>query len=85
VSSRTKTSLLRGVTAGIDFGLTVVAEIAGETTAQAIQLGLEYDPDPPFDAGHPDRAPESAKTIVYPRYKKARIAFREEIASLSTL
>lgn len=42
-----------GVTSGIDFGLSVVAEIAGETTAQAIQLGIEYDPHPPFDSGHP--------------------------------
>lgn len=45
-----------GVTAGIDFALAVAAEIAGAETAQAIQLGLEYDPHPPFDAGHPDRA-----------------------------
>jgi cyclohexyl-isocyanide hydratase len=44
-----------GVTSGIDFGLTVVAEIAGETTARAIQLGIEYDPSPPFDSGHPDK------------------------------
>jgi cyclohexyl-isocyanide hydratase len=33
-----------GVTAGIDFGLSVIAEIAGETTAKKIQLGIEYDP-----------------------------------------
>src|SRR5512136_2622184 len=39
-----------GVTSGIDFGLSVVAEIAGETVAQTIQLGIEYDPDPPFDS-----------------------------------
>lgn len=45
-----------GVTAGIDFALAVAAEIAGEEVAKAIQLGLEYDPHPPFDAGHPDRA-----------------------------
>lgn len=45
-----------GVTAGIDFGLTMVSEIAGEATAKAIQLGLEYDPAPPFDCGHPDKA-----------------------------
>ena len=43
-----------GVTAGIDFGLSVVAEIAGETVARKIQLGIEYDPAPPFDSGHPD-------------------------------
>ena len=46
-----------GVTSGIDFGLHVVAEIAGEAAAHAIQLGIEYDPAPPFDSGHPDRAP----------------------------
>jgi cyclohexyl-isocyanide hydratase len=45
-----------GVTAGIDFGLRLAAELAGEDTARAIQLGLEYDPDPPFDSGHPDVA-----------------------------
>ena len=74
-----------GVTSGIDFGLNVVAEIAGETVAQAIQLGLEYDPDPPFDAGHPDRAPDGAKATVFPRYEKARAAFRDGIARLSTM
>src|SRR5262249_34700433 len=47
-----------GVTSGIDFGLSIAAELAGYGTAQAIQLGIEYDPAPPFDAGHPDRAPE---------------------------
>jgi cyclohexyl-isocyanide hydratase len=45
-----------GVTAGIDFGLRVVAEIAGEAAARAIQLGIEYDPHPPFDSGHPRSA-----------------------------
>jgi putative intracellular protease/amidase len=46
-----------GVTAGIDMALSLVAEIAGERVAQAIQLGIEYDPDPPFDAGSPRTAP----------------------------
>ncbi len=46
-----------GVTAGIDFALIVVAEIAGPEVAQRIQLGLEYDPQPPFDAGSPEAAP----------------------------
>jgi len=46
-----------GVTAGIDFALTVVAEIAGPTVAQTLQLGLEYDPHPPFNAGRPEIAP----------------------------
>jgi cyclohexyl-isocyanide hydratase len=74
-----------GVTSGIDFGLRVVAEIAGEEVAQAIQLGLEYDPDPPFDAGHPDRASDAVEAAVFPRYEKARTAFREGIACLATL
>jgi len=46
-----------GVTAGIDFALTLAAELAGPTVAQAIQLSLEYAPAPPFDAGTPDTAP----------------------------
>jgi cyclohexyl-isocyanide hydratase len=45
-----------GVTAGLDFGLTLVAEIAGEAVAKEIQLGLEYDPAPPFRSGHPSVA-----------------------------
>lgn len=45
-----------GVTAGIDFGLRMVAEIAGEGVARAIQLAIEYDPAPPFDSGSPSRA-----------------------------
>ena len=46
-----------GVTAGIDFALTVLAEIGGPELAQTLQLGLEYAPAPPFDAGSPDTAP----------------------------
>ncbi len=46
-----------GVTAGIDFALTLVAELAGRAVAEAIQLNLEYAPAPPFDAGGPDTAP----------------------------
>jgi cyclohexyl-isocyanide hydratase len=45
-----------GVTAGIDFAFTVLAEIAGEDFAQTVQLGLEYAPAPPFDSGHPSTA-----------------------------
>jgi putative intracellular protease/amidase len=46
-----------GVSAGIDMALALAAKIADERTAQAIQLGIEYDPQPPFDAGSPERAP----------------------------
>jgi len=45
-----------GVTAGIDFGLAVIAELAGRDLAEAIELGLEYDPQPPFGTGAPERA-----------------------------
>jgi transcriptional regulator GlxA family with amidase domain len=47
-----------GVSAGIDMALALAARIAGNEVAQAIQLGIEYDPHPPFDAGSPARAPE---------------------------
>jgi cyclohexyl-isocyanide hydratase len=46
-----------GVTAGIDFALTLVSILLDRTTAEAIQLGLEYSPAPPFNAGSPDTAP----------------------------
>ncbi len=49
-----------GVTAGIDFALTLAAEIAGAEIAQAIQLGLEYAPSPPFNAGRPETTPDGA-------------------------
>lgn len=68
-----------GVTSGIDFALTVMAEIAGETTARAIQLGIEYDPSPPFDSGHPDRASAEVKSMLSERYTKANAALRAGI------
>jgi len=45
-----------GVTAGIDFGLTMAAELAGEDVAKLLQLSFEYDPQPPFHGGHPTKA-----------------------------
>jgi len=45
-----------GVTAGLDFAFTILAEVAGEELAQAVQLGLEYAPDPPFHSGRPELA-----------------------------
>lgn len=53
-----------GVTAGIDFALTVAALLHGETLAQAIQLGIEYDPAPPFAAGSPAGAPKAVLDLV---------------------
>ena len=52
-----------GVTAGIDFALKIVAEVAGEATARAIQLSIEYNPQPPFDAGSPERAGEATVAL----------------------
>jgi putative intracellular protease/amidase len=52
-----KLATAAGVTAGIDMALELTAKIAGPELAQAIQLGLEYDPHPPFDAGSPEKAP----------------------------
>jgi cyclohexyl-isocyanide hydratase len=69
-----------GVTAGIDFGLSVAAEIAGETVARAIQLSIEYDPAPPFDSGHPDRAPAAAKAVVADRFERSRAVMRGALA-----
>ena len=59
-----------GVTAGIDFALTVMAAIAGDGVAQSIQLGLEYDPAPPFSAGSPARAPGMIRTRMANFYKE---------------
>jgi cyclohexyl-isocyanide hydratase len=56
-----------GVTAGIDFALTMVAELAGQATAEAIQLGIEYAPAPPFNAGSPDTAPPDVLAAVQTR------------------
>ena len=52
-----KLATAAGVSAGIDMALALAAKIAGERVAQAIQLGIEYDPQPPFDAGSPPTAP----------------------------
>ena len=57
-----------GVTAGIDFALVVLAELGGPELAQTIQLGLEYAPSPPFNAGRPETAPAS----VQARYEVLR-------------
>src|ERR1700754_1375951 len=53
-----------GVSAGIDMALHLVAEEAGPDMAQAVQLGIEYDPQPPFDAGSPAKAPAEIVELV---------------------
>ena len=71
-----------GVTAGIDFALTLVAEIAGDDFAQQLQLGLEYAPAPPFNAGRPETAPPAVlaafekrmENLIPPREAQAKAA-----------
>ncbi|HXP99296.1 MAG TPA: DJ-1/PfpI family protein [Solirubrobacteraceae bacterium] len=62
-----------GVTAGLDMALALAGRIAGEQVAQAIQLGLEYDPEPPFNAGSPEKAPAEIVEAVraYSRFAGA--------------
>jgi putative intracellular protease/amidase len=62
-----------GVSSGIDMALTLAARIAGAETAQAIQLGIEYDPQPPFAAGSPRTAPPHVVERVRQRLQ-ARLA-----------
>ena len=67
-----------GVTAGIDFALTVVAELLGREQAETVQLALEYAPEPPFRAGFPDAAPPAVLAAAKARMAPARAA-REAI------
>jgi putative intracellular protease/amidase len=53
-----------GVSSGIDMALVLAAKIAGPKIAQAIQLGIEYDPQPPFDSGSTDKAPPEVLELV---------------------
>ncbi len=53
-----------GVSAGIDMALTLADRLAGEQVAQAIQLGIEYDPEPPFDSGSPAKAPPELVELI---------------------
>ncbi|MEV0369010.1 DJ-1/PfpI family protein [Streptomyces sp. NPDC050636] len=56
-----------GVSSGIDMGLTLAGRIAGDIVAQAIQLGIEYDPQPPYDAGSPEKAPAEVTAMMRER------------------
>ncbi|MGH2926149.1 MAG: DJ-1/PfpI family protein [Solirubrobacterales bacterium] len=70
-----------GVSAGIDMALTLAARIAGQHVAEAIQLGIEYDPQPPFKAGSPETAPAHIVEGLRARMR-ARME-RDEAAALS--
>jgi len=68
-----------GVTAGIDFALTVAAEVAGAEAAQRIQLSIEYDPAPPFTSGSPDAAPTPVREAMAERFGTRLATFRGEL------
>jgi transcriptional regulator GlxA family with amidase domain len=61
-----------GVTAGIDVALTLAAELTSPALAQAVQLGIEYAPAPPFDCGRPERAPADIRDAVTERLQRLR-------------
>jgi cyclohexyl-isocyanide hydratase len=71
-----------GVTAGIDIALTIVSEVAGRDAAQMIQLQLEYDPEPPFRAGHPNVAPPDLVARARERISARYAQRREQLARL---
>ncbi|RKQ96673.1 DJ-1/PfpI family protein [Maricaulis maris] len=68
-----------GVTAGIDFALTIVKELYGDGVAQAVQLGLEYDPHPPVDSGTPEKASALVLDAVESRFAPRWEAFLQVV------
>ncbi|MEU3336880.1 DJ-1/PfpI family protein [Streptomyces sp. NPDC002144] len=56
-----------GVSSGIDMGLALLGRVAGDFVAQAVQLGIEYDPQPPYDAGSPQKAPADVVDLMRSR------------------
>lgn len=73
-----------GVTAGIDFALSVVAELVGDEAAQAIQLRMEYAPSPPFNAGSPDTAPLPVVNRVRERMATFTVQRRGAVETAAT-
>ena len=68
-----------GVSSGIDMALGLGQQINGDEIAQAVQLGIEYDPQPPLDAGSPEKAPQQIVELV-----SAAFAAREDTPGLRT-
>jgi cyclohexyl-isocyanide hydratase len=68
-----------GVTAGIDFALTLVSIMVDRKTAEAIQLGLEYNPAPPFNSGSPDTAPAEILALIKERIAPGQLRRGEAI------
>jgi len=73
-----------GVTAGIDFALTVAAELAGPEAAQRIQLALEYDPSPPFRSGSVEAASVETVEALRTRYAPRLEAFGQALQRAKT-
>jgi cyclohexyl-isocyanide hydratase len=69
-----------GVTAGIDFALTLVSELVDRKTAEAIQLGIEYNPAPPFNSGSPDSAPPDILAFVRERIAPSQVRRTEQMS-----
>jgi len=69
-----------GVTAGIDFALTLVSHLVDRKTAEAIQLRLEYNPAPPFNAGSPETAPSDVLALVNERVASSKGRRAEAVA-----
>jgi len=72
-----------GVSAGIDFAFEVVAALAGPEVAEAIQLAIEYDPAPPFDAGDPAKAADATKALMVQRNVGARAGIKQRLEKLA--
>jgi cyclohexyl-isocyanide hydratase len=66
-----------GITSGIDFGLRVAAELRGEDYARFLTLALEYDPQPPFGTGVPEKATPAVEKISHSAFDPLHAAFRD--------
>jgi transcriptional regulator GlxA family with amidase domain len=64
-----------GITTGIDFGLRIAAELRGEDYARFLTLALEYDPQPPFGSGTPEKATPAVEKIAHPAFDTLHAAF----------
>lgn len=70
-----------GVTAGIDFGLEILAALRGKQYAEAIQLQAEYDPAPPFDSGSPDKASPFIRGVINDMFAPLIVDMEQELKS----
>lgn len=82
VVERGKIITAAGVSSGIDMALRLVGLIQGDAAAQAVQLGIEYDPLPPFDAGSPEKAPPGVVETVSRAFAERERAFKEQAGGM---